>query len=97
MENFQISETVLRKLKTKHGVELPEVRQCFLNKKGKLLLDTRTLTKTDPPTLWFIAKTNKKRFLKIVYILKDAKIILKTAYEPNEAELAIYARHGMAR
>ena len=97
MENLHISDAVLRKLETKHGVGLPEVRQCFLNRKGKLLFDTRALTKTDPPTLWFIAKTNKKRWLKIVYILKDAKIILKTAYEPNETELAIYARHGLAR
>lgn len=97
MENLHISDVVLRKLETKHGVELADVRQCFLNRKGKLLLDTRALTKTDPPTLWFIAKTNRKRLLKIVYILKNAKIILKTAYEPNETKLAIYARHGMAR
>ena len=59
-------------------------------------MDTRALTKTNPPTLWFIARTNKNRLLKIVYIQKNMQIILKTAYEPNEAELAIYARHGMA-
>ena len=62
----------------------------------KLLFDNRALTKTDPPTLWFIAKTNKNRFLKIVYILKNSQTILKTAYEPNETELAIYARFGAA-
>ena len=97
MENLLISDAVLRKLKTRHGVDVSEVRQCFLNRHGKLLHDTRALTKTDPPTLWFIAKTNKNRALKIVYILKDSKIILKTAYDPNEMELGIYTRHGMAR
>ena len=97
MENLSISDAVLRKINTRHGVDLVEVRQCFMNKNGKLLFDNRALTKTDPPTLWSIAKTNKKRSLKIVYILKNSQIILKTAYEPNDAELAIYSRHGAAR
>ena len=95
-ENLKITAAIQHKLKTKHLVEVAEVRQCFLNKNGKSLMDTRALTKTNPPTLWFIARTNKNRLLKIVYIQKNMQIILKTAYEPNEAELAIYARHGMA-
>ena len=96
VENLSVSDAVLRKITTRHGVDLVEVRQCFLNKNGKLLFDNRALTKTDPPTLWFIAMTNKKRSLKIVYILKNSQTILKTAYEPNETELAIYARYGAA-
>ena len=96
MQNLSVSDAVLRKITTRHGVELVEVRQCFHNKNGKLLFDNRALTKTDPPTLWFIAMTNKKRPLKIVYILKNSQTILKTAYEPNETELAIYARYGAA-
>ena len=96
MKNLKITASIQHKLKTKHLVEVAEVRQCFLNKNGKLLTDSRALTKTNPPTLWFIAKTNNNRLLKIVYIQKGVQLILKTAYEPNEAELAIYARHGMA-
>jgi len=63
---------------------------------AKLLFDTRANTKTIPPTLWFIAPTNKNRKLKIVYIQKGLQLILKTAYEPNEVELAIYERFGAA-
>ena len=96
MKNLKITAAIQHKLKTKYLVEVAGVRQFFLNKNGKLLTDNRALTKTNPPTLWFIARTNKNRLLKIVYIQKDMQIILKTAYEPNEAELAIYARHGMA-
>jgi hypothetical protein len=46
--------------------------------------------------LWFIALTNQNRKLKIVYIQKGDQVILKTAYEPNDVELEIYERFGMA-
>lgn len=94
MKNLVVSAAIQEKLKTRHSVELAEVRQCFLNRNGKLLQDDRALTKTNPPTLWFIAKTNKDRLLKIVYILKNRVVYLKTAYEPNAVELAIYQKHG---
>jgi hypothetical protein len=78
LKNLKITAAIQHKLKTKHLVDVAEVRQCFLNKNGKLLTDNRALTKTNPPTLWFIARTNKNRLLKIVYIQKDMQIILKT-------------------
>jgi hypothetical protein len=68
----------------------------FLEQRGKSSYDTRAKTKTIPPTLWFIALTNKNRKLKIAYIQKGDQVILKTAYEPNDVELAIYERFGMA-
>ena len=94
MQNLVVSATVESKLKTKHAVTIAEVRQCFLNRAGRLLVDNRALTKTNPPTLWFLAETNKGRTLKIVYIQDGLQVHLKTAYEPNDAERAIYAKHG---
>lgn len=94
MKNLNISEAVLRKLKDAHGVSRNEVEQCFMNLQGRLLVDNRVLTRTNPPTLWFIACTNKGRALKVVYIQKGATIELKTAYDPNEEEARIYKRHG---
>jgi hypothetical protein len=38
---------------------------------------------TDPPTLWFLARTNRNRLLKVVYIQRGLKIYLRTCYEPN--------------
>lgn len=94
MKNLVVSATVEAKLKNKHGVTIAEVRQCFLNKNGRLLTDNRALTKTNPPTLWFIADTNKARALKVVYIQDGLQVHLKSAYEPNEVETAIYLKYG---
>lgn len=94
MLNLRISHAVLAKLKDKHGVERHEVEQCFQNRAGNLLLDIREQHKTDPPTLWFLACTNRGRLLKIVYILKSGVIHLRSAFEPNDVEIGIYKRWG---
>lgn len=96
MKNLVVSDAVKNKLQKKHQVTIREVEHCFANREGRLLFDNRALTKTNPPTLWFIALTNQNRKLKISYIQKGDQVILKTAYEPNDAELAIYERFGMA-
>jgi hypothetical protein len=96
MKNLVVSAAIEIKLHKKHQVSIKEVEQCFYSRDGKLLYDTRAKTKTIPPTLWFIALTNKNRKLKIVYIQKGLQLILKTAYEPNDVELALYERFGTA-
>jgi uncharacterized DUF497 family protein len=89
------SARVRKKLLEKHGVTMNEVEQCFLNHLGKNLQDTRTDHQTNPPTLWFIAETNHLRKLKVVFVLEfDNSITLKTAYEPNPAEIAIYYKYA---
>jgi hypothetical protein len=94
MRNLIITTKTLDKLKSRHSVSRSEVEQCFSNRTGKLLTDNRELRKTNPPTLWFIAKTNKGRLLKVVYIQKGSEVNLKSAFDPNAVELGIYARHG---
>ena len=94
MENLKISNGVLRKLRDSHDVTRREVEHCFQNRAGKLLVDNRALTRTNPPTLWFIACTNKGRPLKVVYIQRGENVELKTAYDPNEEEVRIYKRYG---
>lgn len=95
MKNLIVSSAIETKIKNKHAVTIAEVRQCFFNRNGRLLVDNRALTKTNPPTLWFIADTNKVRTLKIVYIQIGSQIQLKTAYEPNDVEKAIYQQFGL--
>lgn len=94
MENLHIADSVLRKIAESHGVTRTEVEQCFRNRVGRLLVDNRVLTRTTPPTLWFVACTNKARILKIVYIQRGNTVELKTAYDPNEEEARIYKRYG---
>lgn len=94
MRHLKINPNILRKLALKHSVTRQEVEQCFINRSGRLLMDTREKHKTDPPTLWFIALTNQSRILKILYIQIESTIYLKSAYSPNETEIEIYSRHG---
>lgn len=94
MKNLKISDAVAKKIKDKHQVDWLEVEQCFLNRVGKLLEDKRAQHKTNPPTLWFLAKTNKGRILKSVYIQTCMVIDLRSAFEPNAAELTLFATYG---
>lgn len=91
---LKCSTAVKQKLAEKHGVNLDEVQQCFANREGGLLEDTREDHKSDPPTQWFIAETDYGRRLKVAFILKDGNILLKTAYGPSCKEEAIYQRYA---
>lgn len=94
MKNLKITDAVTKKLRDKHQVDRREVEQCFVNRMGRLLEDKRARHKTNPSTLWFLAKTNKGRVLKVVYIQTGAVIELRSAFEPNAVELALFATHG---
>jgi uncharacterized DUF497 family protein len=94
MKNLVVSASVLAKLRDKHGVTVREVEQCFENKCGLYLEDDREDNRTDPATLQFIAPTNQDRLLKVVFIFLDGNIHLKTAFDPDQADIAFYERHG---
>lgn len=91
---LRIAEKIREKLLNKHHVQIGEVLECFLNRSGPDLLDQRERHASDPPTRWFIAQTNKRRLLKIVYIPREDGIHIRTAYDANPAEIAIYRRHA---
>jgi len=94
MRNLIISQPVRHKLKDKHKVTEREVEQCFDNKCGAFLIDDREEHQTDPPTLWFIAPTNKNRLLKVIFVFVDGNIHLKSAYEPGPEVIEIYDEIG---
>ena len=79
-----VSSAVLRKLEAKHGVTVVEVEQCFANCPGLLLIDKRKRHRTNPPTRWFIAPTDRGRLLKVVFIRTREGNVLKSAFEPIE-------------
>jgi len=85
-----ITTQIRSKLLEKHKVTEKEVRECFLNRERIALKDEREDHKTEPPTLWIISKTNHLRELKLVFMIKERNVILKTAYEPNQKEFQIY-------
>jgi len=89
----QIADSILQKLAGKTPpVTRNEVEQCFENRAGGLLRDTREQNRTNPPTLWFIAKTNQNRELKVVFIQVGQDVVVKTAYDPNPEERRIYTK-----
>jgi hypothetical protein len=90
---FSISKGVKEKGKTP-PVVTNEIRQCFINRTGDFLEDTRAQNKTSPPTKWFISETDKQRILKVVFIRTESQIIIKTAYDPNAEELRIYRKYA---
>ena len=93
--SLSISKGVRKKLTDKSPpVTVNEIRQCFLNRNGNFLEDTREQNKTNPPTKWFIAETNQQRLLKVVFMRMNSQVIIKTAYDPNPEELRIYKKYA---
>jgi uncharacterized DUF497 family protein len=89
-----ISPKILEKLRTKHGVSRRDVEQCFENRTGKLLDELREEHRTDPPTRWFIAPTNKCRLLKVCYVPRNGDLYIRSAFPPDSTELHIYRTKG---
>ncbi len=89
-----ISAKILEKLAEKHGVAEREVSQAFQNRTGHLLKDSREEHQTDPPTMWFIAPTNRRRLLKVCFVQRYGNSFVRTAYEPNQDELRVYRSYG---
>lgn len=88
-----IDKAIQAKIMEKHQVSCKEVRECFLNRNGDYLVDDREDNRTDPATLWFLARTNCDRLLKVCFIYSEERgtSFLKTAYAPNEAEIELYS------
>jgi hypothetical protein len=85
-----ISPATLAKLSTKHNVTAAEVQECFENISGGLLIDDREDHKSDPPTLWFVAVTKKRRLLKVCFVQRGGEQHVRTAYPPLALEVRIY-------
>jgi hypothetical protein len=94
MKNLVISQSVRVKLLEKHFVRRVEVEECFKNRRGQYLEDLRTEHCSNPPTYWFISTTHQGRLLKVVVIVDGEKLYLKTAFEPNSREIAIYDKYA---
>lgn len=90
MRPLIISTAVRIKLETKHSVVENEIIQCFENRDGNCLEDDREEHRTDPATSWFVAETNRCRILKVVFVLKDGDIHIKSAYDAKPSDCKTY-------
>jgi uncharacterized DUF497 family protein len=90
MAELFITEKIRQKLRDKHGVEVFEVHEAFSRRtRGRFLLETRPEHATNPPSFWFISKTNTGRLLKVIFIpyVEQDLVVIKSAYPPNAEEL----------
>ncbi|HWU76326.1 MAG TPA: DUF4258 domain-containing protein [Rhodanobacter sp.] len=94
---LKISPRIQKKLDEKHGVTTKELLECFENRRGADLFDTRAEHRTDPLTRWFLAHTNHCRLLKIVFIPRGDEMEIKSVFEPNEEEIRIYKKYGLGK
>jgi len=90
---YIMTPKIVEKLRSR-SISIEDCHECFANITGKFLRDTRERNQTTPPTLWFISQTNTGRVLKLcfIYFAETKEIYIKTAYEPNAVEIALYAK-----
>jgi hypothetical protein len=91
---IKISPKVREKLTNKHRVNEDEIAQCFANRTHGYCTDMRADHLTNPITRWFISETDVGRKLKVAFIPLRGDVHIRTAYEPDENELADYARNS---
>jgi hypothetical protein len=87
-----ISPKIEEKLRTKHKIEPTEVVECFYNRTKGTLIDTREAHKTKPPSEWFIAKTDKERLLKVIFVLDNGEIFIKSCFDADKTSIRIYEK-----
>ena len=87
---FKMSAKIKAKLQEKHQVTPQELAECFYNRTFPTLIDSRENHRTDPPTEWFIATTDKGRELKVIFILDDGVIYIKSAFDADKQSIRIY-------
>lgn len=89
-----VAPGIREKLADKHQVKEEEVRECFMNIDVDIadpyLEDDEEDHRTDPPSYWFIAPTNRGRLLKVIFVLRDGNLFLKSAFNANEKSRRIY-------
>lgn len=86
------SPAIRSKLQTKHGVTEREVEQCFENLCGSFAIDDSPKHRTDPPTMFFVAPTNRGRHLKVVFVREHGNMYIKSAFDANATARAIYEK-----
>lgn len=89
-----ISPKIEEKLRNKHNIEPTEVAECFYNRTKGTLIDNREEHKTRPPSEWFIAATDKERLLKVIFVLDNEKIFIKSCFDADKTSVRIYEKQA---
>ena len=87
-----IIDPFIREKLAKRRISEEDIRECFSDLTTRTLIDDREEHKTDPPSRWFIARTDKGRQLKVVFMhfKNNNEIVIKTAFEPTKGQIELY-------
>ena len=88
------SPAVRDKIRVTHDVDWIEVEEAFFTSAPPYPLDKRPQHKTKPPTQYFIAETFDERLLKVCFTIKDGTIWVKSAFDPDEADIIRFLKDG---
>ncbi len=89
-----ISPQIRDKLALKHNVTPEDIDQCFANRNGNYIEDSRIEHASESITYWFIAETHYGRRLKVVFISENGNTYIRTAFEPTQATISHYLKNG---
>lgn len=97
--NIEIHPTIEAKIaQDDHGRITPkEVFECFENHCGTQYCNEQKAEHNDKdgkPCFWFVADTNHKRRLKIMFVIDDGEIHLKSAYPATDKVFEIYQKYA---
>lgn len=91
-----ISKSVAEKIANDdHGnITEKDVRECFENHCGRYAYDKRPqhLDRHGNPSPWFVAETNHRRKLKIMFVREGSDVELKSAYPATSQVEDLYRR-----
>lgn len=77
------------------GITEKDVRECFTNHCRGYCYDRRPqhLDREGKPSMWFVAETNARRVLKIMFVRENESIVLKSAYPATETVQRLFDKH----
>jgi len=76
----------------KHRVTERDIRECFANTTRGFVEDDREEHRTDPATMWFVSENNYGRRIKVMFVIREGDIYIKSAYPATDVVSAMYAR-----
>ena len=89
-----ISKSVREKIAhDNHGnVTEKEVSECFSNHCGRYCYEQHPehRDRQGNPTPWFVAETNQRRLLKIMFVREGSDVELRSAYPANQRVVDIF-------
>jgi hypothetical protein len=91
-----ITSRIRDKLALKHNVTPEDVEQCFANRNGEYIEDTRPAHKRKDGlvTYWFIAENHYGRKLKVAFVEENGNLYICTALDASPAVIRNYLKNG---